>query len=64
MKAQYTELTPSQAWYLFIENQLKPYHEKIQIMWQQFRDEELWVHDIEMIFTVNEPAIRALFKQY
>ena len=48
---------------MFIENKMKPFYEKKNIQWQSFRDNELWVHDIEMVYTMNDTPMRALFKQ-
>ena len=62
--SSYDELTPSQAWYCFVNYILKPFHERKMIMWQKFREEKLWLHEAKMVFTLNEPALKQLFKKY
>jgi hypothetical protein len=57
-------LTLSQGFYLFVEAKLKPYHTKIDISWQQFRDEHLWDKNIEKVYTANEAGVKALFEKY
>ena len=51
---EYQELTASQSFYLFIENVVKPFYDSSTIKWQSFRDDELWCHDIQLIYTLNE----------
>ena len=36
----------------------------MKIAWQSFRDDDLWHHDIEMVYTLNEENLRALFRKY
>ena len=61
---EYDEVTNSQSFYLFINNVLKPYHEKLLVRWQQFRDEELWREPAQKVLTNNEVGLKALFKKY
>ena len=61
---EYQELSLSQAFYLFVETKLKPLHKSMQIRWQDFRDEELWVENVQRVFTLNEAGIKALYDKY
>ena len=61
---EYNELNPAQAFYIFLENKVKPYYQSLTISGQSFRDDQLWVHDIDMVYTINELAIRELFRKY
>ena len=58
----YEELSVSQAFYLFFDTRVKPYHDKMMIKWQSFRDDELWTENVQRVFTLNEQGLRALFK--
>ena len=60
----YNELNGSQSFYFFVESKLKPWYLEKDIQWQSFRDDYLWVHEIEMVVTLNDPALKALFKNY
>ena len=60
----YESLTSSQSWYIFINQKLKPFYEKEQIELDQFRKIELWSHQVELVYTLNESGIRSLFKMY
>ena len=61
---EYNNLTPSQAFYIFIEQKVKPFFHTKQMSGQAFRDDDLWTHDIEIIFTLNEMSLRNLFNKY
>ena len=39
-------------------------YEREQIQLRDFRENELWQHDIEMVYTLNESGLRVLFKKY
>ena len=60
----YYEISLSQAFYLFVETKLKPLHKKMQVRWQEFRDEELWVESVQKVLTLNETGLRALYDRY
>lgn len=36
----------------------------MQVKWQSFRDDELWVQSVQRVFTLNEVGIRALYDKY
>lgn len=38
--------------------------QKSMFKWQGFRDQDLWNYDCELIFTMNEGQLQALFKKY
>ena len=61
---EYEEVSNSQSFYLFINKLLKPYHEKLLVRWQQFRDEELWREPAQKVLTNNEAGLKALFRKY
>lgn len=51
---EYRELTPSQAWHCFIEYMLKPFvNNRLSPKWQGFREDELWVYEVELVYTLN-----------
>ena len=57
-------MTLSQGLFLFLETKIKPYHAHIDVRWQQFREENLWEKQIEIVYTANEAGIKALFEKY
>lgn len=58
------ELTPNRCWFLFLKHKIKPMYEREHISMRDFRENELWQHDIEMVYTLNESGLRVLFKKY
>ena len=61
---EYQQLTPSQAWHCFLEYVLRPFCNENKLNWQRFRFEELWVHDVELLITINNAILSQLFKKY
>lgn len=43
---------------------LEPYIHDANINWQEFRENNLTDSDVELVFTMNMPAINALYHQY
>lgn len=49
---------------MFIQQKIKPIYEEENIPLSQLRDNELWIPEIEIIYTLNESGMRVLFKKY
>ena len=57
----YRELSPSQAFHIFLEYLLKPFVTSLketQMVWQDFRTDELWVYEVELVYTLNNAQFR------
>ena len=65
LPVDYRELSPSQAWHCFLEYILRNYSEQvIQPRWHAFRRDQLWVYEVELLYTLNQVQFKALFKKY
>ena len=53
----YNEVSIQRAFYVFIEEMLKPYYMKVRQDHADFREDKLWDQSVETVFTMNEKAI-------
>ena len=45
-------MSQTQALYLYIETVLKPFWASVDMTWQEWREQELWTSDNELLFTI------------
>ena len=58
------EVTPIAAFEMIINLSLKPFHAKMNLRLQKFRDEELWNTPVQIVLSNNEIGLKALFEKY
>lgn len=49
---------------MIINLSLKPFHAKMNLRLQKFRDEELWNTPVQIVLSNNEIGLKALFEKY
>ena len=61
---KYQEVSIQRSFYVFVEEILKPYYSRIKKEFNEFREVQLWEASVEVVFTMNEQAIQAIYKHY
>ena len=56
-------VTVSQAFFMFINEKIKPYYDRFNIRQYDFRVRQLMHYDIEIIFSMNETPLKQIFKK-
>ena len=54
----------SKAFEMFNDKILQPYIEKSHINWSEFREKHLHDPSVELVYTMNMPAIEAIYHKY
>lgn len=57
------EVKVSQAFYSFINDRVRPFHKDNKIEYNSFREHKLHQRDVEVVFTMNEKALKEIYRQ-
>ena len=63
-EAPEVRMSQTQALYLYIETVLKPFWASVDMTWHAWREQELWTSDNELLFTIYEPSLQALYTKF
>ena len=63
-EGNHDEVSVQRSLFVFIEEYLKPYYEKVRRDFAEFREEKLWDPEVEVVFTMNEQGVNAIYKLY
>ena len=62
LNADSTEMVKiAQAFYMFLNEKVLPFYKKLGINQFSFRDNKLHQQDIEVVFTMNDRALRQIY---